>query len=325
MFRSIFCLFLSLLISAAIEAPAFAEDVKPAGETQAEIMEKIRHSNATLKKTPEWLKEAYSGVKIKKLADIKEADYESYGRYVFGGNAYFIVHPGFHVFFETKSVRPANGIIGDYPNENLFERFAAGVDPSYGPHAVLKEQERILRDFVEFLSYKKRLAILVLPGNYKSHLSAGYNPGMDEYARYINEMTNMSESVVYVESEEWENGYLFREDIDRLAEFLKAAGVKNVLMGGGYLGKCVDNTYASVRKIFLHESVFFVPEVLAISPNDMAADASQLLDERGRIKFGSIRKYLRIGSSTGEAPRFKRLTSFRAYPRSPDAQDSTEK
>jgi len=76
----------------------------------------------------------------------------------------------------------------------------------------------------------------------------GYISGLDEYARYINEMSNMSDTFMYMESQTNDTGFLDKNNLEILSDFLNDIGVKNIMLGGGYLGKCLDDFYESIRK-----------------------------------------------------------------------------
>lgn len=294
-----------------VSPSSVTNQLKPVRQTQQDILNTIDHNNKTLKKTVDWISDAYSGIKIKDLADIAPVEYAQYAKYVFKGNLYVLVHPGFYTFFETKDIPPSQKSVSEFPYENQFERLANAPNNNTVAMRVLVEQDRILREFVEFMSIKKRLLIVVLPRNYKEHLSAGYTDGQDEYARYINEMTNMSDSIVYIESEKWDNGKLSDSDRMKLMTFIKLAKVKKVLIGGGYLGKCVEDNYAEITKFMKREDVYYVPELLAISPNDMVTTSDPLIDPNDHILFGAIKKYLK--SSSEVEPLFMNLTSFKVY------------
>lgn len=144
-------------------------------------------------------------------------------------------------------------------------------------------------------------------------------PGHDEYARYLNDITTMSESIVYVECREAGNGFVENQDLEMLAAFLKHAGAKNILLGGGYLGRCVDGFYRSIRKHYPYEQIYFAPELSAIRPNDQAVDQIAFPTDKGQIDFRSVIKYLRVITGMmrefeGEKPRIRRLSLYPVYP-----------
>ena len=262
-----------------------------------QVFEEIHKRNDTIKRTPEWLKEAYSSVKIRKVSDVSKDEYETFRQYADDGDVYLIVHPAYYAFFQQNKVAlssPEDAKI--LPSKNIVERFAE----VYGAgdnimNKLFLEQERLSRDFLEFMSHEKKLAILLLPKDYKNHMTYGVIPGLDEYARYINEVTNMSESLLYLESDEAWNGYVEGPELDTLTAFLQGIGTRRVLLGGGYLaGRCVDNFYMSLRKRFNYEDIYFVPEILAISPEDTLYGAESFLTAAGKIKIKSMIDYISL-------------------------------
>lgn len=286
----------------------------PTRDKYRKIFEEIYARRNTLEKSADYLKEAYQSLKIRNLRDIPRDDYKSYEKYLYNKNAYIIVHPAYYLFFENTSKTPPREFIGTFPVGTLLDRFAGSLPPDAMNLKALVAQSRILEDFLELFSTEKRLVILILPKDYRKHLSYGYVEGQDEYARYLNEITNMSESVLYLESADWSNGFLEKNDLETLTAFLTEVGAKNILLGGGYLGKCIDNFYETVRKKFRYEDVYFVMELSALAPYDMVTG---VLEPNGRINFGEMRNLLDffgVSLSSGEEkPRFKRITSYPIY------------
>lgn len=283
-------------------------------ERVKKVFEGIRERRKP-QKSEEWLSEAYKGIKLKRLTDIPREEYGNYKRYLHKDNIYIIVHPNFHLFFIAKDVLPLEERSQSFPSKNLMERVYE-KSPEDINIKVINEQEENIRDFLEFMSVEKKLVILILPGDYRDNLSYGYIPGLDEYARYINEITYMSESVIYIESKAYDNGFLNENDLETLETFLKELGIRRVMLGGGYVGKCLDNFYSSIRKKFNYEKIYFVPELLSISPIDMVGP-SRLLTKKGRMNFKEVMYYFRkIGIETEypeKKPRFIPLPFYNPY------------
>lgn len=282
-----------------------------------QVFDDIAARNKTFKRSPEWLKEAYGGVKIRKINDISQSEFASYKKFVDNGDVYVIVHPAYYTFFHPET-RIAEELPAGFPAQSVVERFAGTVPPGSLMYRILLEQEHLLRDFLEYASVEKKLVILILPGDYKNNVIYKPRPGFDEYARYINDLTNMSESIVYMESQEVGNGFVENNDLKILSAFLEQAGIKNILLGGGYLGRCVDDFYRSIRKSYPYEQIYFVPELSAIRPNDQAADKLNFFTEKGEIEFKSVIKYLRVITGmmrdfSNEKPRIRRLSLYPVY------------
>lgn len=282
------------------------------------IFATIDERNRTEKRSGAWLQSAYVSIGIRNLNDIPASDYASYGRYVTDGEVYIVVHPGYFPLFDKWHIPPPADVReNSFPELNLPDRLTVNLPSDNIPYRVAREQNRILRDFLEFMSEEDKLVVLILPRDYKNNLTYGYQPGRDEYARFINEITNRSESIVYIESDTATSGYLIDKDLDVLANFLDAAGVKTIKLGGGFLAKCLDNFYGSIRNKFAYEAIAYVPEITAISPaEDMVTNEVALLDKEGRINMKAIRKYISTvayNRANGERIRTQNFTLYPIY------------
>lgn len=320
-----FCLFLVFLIGCMPEKKTDVpmetilknkEERKQERARIKEVFREINETNKTLKKSPEWLAEAYSSIKIRKLNDIPKEEYSSYSKYMHKNGVYIIVHPGYYAFIQNKQPLPLWEYANGFPKNNIVERISENLYPDDISIKVMREQEKVLRDFIEFMSKEKKLVILILPGDYKNYLSYGYVNGYDEYARYINELTNMSGSVVYMESKEHDNGFLSDEDLEVLTAFLSAAGAKKIKLGGGYIGKCLSNFYESIRTKYKNNDIYFILELSTISPVDMGSESNKLLNKKGRIQFRGVVKYYRMlgySSRLADSIKLRRLSMYRVY------------
>lgn len=297
--------------SVTLEQPRGIKDP----ERFKKIFDEIYEKKNTSRKSAERLKEAYHSLKVRKLRDIPPSDYKSFSQYLYNKNVYIIVHPAYYLFFQNKVAAPPGEFTGGFPALNLVDRFTRDLPPDASPGLkAMVEQGRLLEDFLQYFSTEKRLVILILPRDYLSHLSYGYVPGQDEYARYLNEITNMSESVLYLESSSWETGSLADEDLEMLTSFIRKVGGRNILVGGGYLGKCLDNFYETIRKNFKHRDIFIVVELAALAPLEIDTD---ILNPDGRVNFNKVKRlYLKNYGATffgDEKPLVKRITSYPVY------------
>jgi len=249
--------------------------------------------NRTVKRSKPWLSKAYRAITVDELGRVPQDRYADYGTYAPDGKAYIIVHPGYFPFFDAWSVTPiTTDYSGGLPRKNVVERIADRLRPIDVAYQVTLQQERIIRDFIEFLSVEKRLLILILPRDYRRHLTYGLVPGYDEYARYLNELTNGAENILTLESDAPDNGFLRDADLDRLAALFDAAGVDSLLLGGGYLGTCLDNLTASLRKRYDHEQISFVTDLTMVSPAAVVSNRAQFLSFWGTLRPGPLREYL---------------------------------
>ena len=255
--------------------------------------ERINERNETIKRSPEWLREAYSGLKIKRLNDIPKEEYSSYKKYLYKGQLYIIVHPGFYTFFVNKSALSPKENIENFPVKNLVERLFPNIPTDSLGLKLAQENERLLRNFLEYMSEEKRLVLLILPGDYKNHITNGYPPGLDEYSRYLNDLTNKSESIIYMESENHNTGAMGKTDTEILSTFLKDIKVKRILYSGGFIGRCLDKFYTVLVDEFGFKNLYFMPELASIFPEELNDSHSYLLTKDGKTNFKGVAKFFR--------------------------------
>lgn len=283
------------------------------------LFEDIQAQSGKTPRTPETIKESYRTLKITKLNDVPEQEYSRYQQFAANGEVYFIVHPAYFAFFQEDKLpvaSPEDAI--RVPEKNYIERFAEKAPAEVVKYKVFLEQERLQRDFIRYAAYSRRLVILILPGDYEKHLSYGMVPGVDEYTRYLNEITGGGESLLYLSSVDWATGHLTDGDRVLLTSFLRSVGAHTFLLGGGYVGRCVDNFYLSLRKDHDRAVIFFVPELLAVSPEDKIFDAVNLISRRNRINFKSVIKHLSLATNIisydgGLEPQVKRFDLYSPY------------
>lgn len=230
------------------------------------ILSKIEERNRTLEDSPEWIEKSYEELPIRKLSSISEKGYEYFKRYLDNGAVYIIVHPAYYPFFQYHKL-PSDPQKEDYKN-NVVERFLSVKHQSL-KLAVLQAQERRMRDFLEYKSTEEKLIILILAKNYSNAKGYTYKGELNEYMRYLNEVTNSSRSVIYVDSRSSSRGYPSEEDAIRLVEFLLSIKPEKVLIGGAYIGRCLEDFYTDFIEIYGEKSVYMVPELSDVSPSDL--------------------------------------------------------
>ncbi|MDH4162981.1 MAG: hypothetical protein OEW15_09875 [Nitrospirota bacterium] len=281
------------------------------------IFTQIDQENNTVKRTAGWLKEAYQGIGIKKLNDVPRDSFSSYASFLYKNQVYVIVHPGYFTFFQNTGDVPLGQVVEGMPILNVVERFTMDLKPEQQNLRIMREQERILRDFMEFMSRDKKLLIVVVPGDYRAHISVKGADAGDEYARFLNDLTNRSESVLYVESETWSNGFLAQRELNLFADFVNAVGAKRVVIGGGYIGMCLDNFYASIVKEKIPRSkASFALDLTTISPAMEVPSGIEVLDQSGRLDFAGVKKYFRSRGDTmlqDEAKRLRKNPFYDVY------------
>ncbi len=278
---------------------------------------RIDEQDRTVKRSPEWIKTAYQSLGIRHYRSLDAAARERLKPFVRNGEVFIIVHPAYYTFFMHNYDRPP--LVADdpapFPGLNLAERLRAALPRNQAGYRVMWEQERLIRDFLEYASIDRRLVILVLPHDYRTTAVYRSSRGRDEYVRFLNEVTNMADSTLYLESQTWDTGFLSSEEAANLRSFLSSVGVAKVLLGGGYVGKCLDNFYESLRAVYAYGDLAFVPELTTISPRDTAADKLNYLRSDGRLNMDAVRRYFNmVGLAVPGANEKMPLASFALYP-----------
>ncbi len=180
-----------------------------------------------------------SHLKIKHVREIPQAEYFHYKEYAPDGKAYVMVHPGYYLYFQKKKLGPENA-----PPE-LVEFF--------------KEQIQREREFFRMARQDRALVVIVMPGRKLR----------DEYVSYINRLTGGQDNFLYIYSKNHRTGDLPYSEEEALGEFLKGIGVGEVIIGGGYVGRCESRTYRDL--LSLKDITFAIsPEISFFSPHDIS-------------------------------------------------------
>jgi hypothetical protein len=247
------------------------------------LISTMEERNRTVEDDPLWIKRAYGGLLVRKLNNINVREYKNYRKYLDDGVVYIIVHPAFFPFFHFPGRVPPIDKDAFLPKENVVERLL-NLRPPDEEFALLQMQERRTRDFLEFMSTRKKLVIVVVPRHYNRYKGYKYRRDYDEYTRYLNEVTNMSESIIFADSRSPNRGYLTDEDGIRLMEFLLSVNAKSIYVGGGYVGRCLEDFYKLLTDEFGPDDIYVVPELSDISPRELNKKmARALLTPEGDI------------------------------------------
>lgn len=250
----------------AVMAPPGTSSLDP--EEITSILRQIKERNLTIENNPKWIKRAYSGLLIRRLTNVSEKEFKDYRQYLDNGALYILVHPAYFSFFHYPKRLLDNSKDKPLSKYNVVETLL-GKKPKDRKFAVMQAQERRTRDFIEFKSTEEKLIIVVVPKNYQKYPGYTYRKGLDEYMRYLNEVTNFSKSVLFVESRSPNRGYLTDEDAVRLMEFILSIAAEKVYIGGGYIGRCLEDFYALLIEDFGREGIYLVPELSDISPREV--------------------------------------------------------
>lgn len=264
-----------------VMSPAGTSNLQP--EEINGILEEVEKRNRDVEDDPEWIDKSYLNFMLRRLTNVSVSEFDNYRKYLDDGAVYIVVHPAFFTFFHY-----ARKVRADDPEEekmNILE-ILLNRKPSTSEFAVLQAQERRMRDFIEFKSTQNKLVIMVIPQNYRKYSGYTYRKGKDEYLRFLNETTNFSRSVLFVESRSANRGYLTDDDAVKLMEFLLSVNAEKVYVGGGYIGRCLEDFYSLLTNEFGEKGIFVVPELADISPRELNPRlAMRLLKPDGLINY----------------------------------------
>lgn len=277
------------------------------------ILKSIISRNNTIEDDPSWIETAYKRFLIRNLKDVHEEDFDRYAKYLENRSVYIIVHPAYYVFFQDE--KDPSGNSQDLTS-NAVDRFIIETDYS-AKTRLIRAQEKMLRDFLEFKSTEQKLVILVLPRDYESYDAYKFKDGKDEYMRYLNEVTNGADSVLYLYSKKPNRGLLAEKDRKRLVRFLYKIKAQSILLGGGYIGRCLEDFYKDIEQYFGEDKLFVVPEIVAISPSDITNNiASDLLKADGTVNLNRLSFNLRANTLGNQEinPQLKSLYDMRYKP-----------
>jgi len=248
----------------------------------SDILLEVETRNKEVEDEPAWIEKSYEGLMVRRLTNVSELEFPKFKKYLDGGSIYILVHPGFFSFFHYPRKLRRSGS-DDLSEFNVVEMLLKRRSKS-AEFALLQAQERRTRDFVEFKSTQKKLIIMVIPQNYQEYSGYTYRKNLDEYMRYLNEITNFSESVLFVESRSPNRGSLSDDDALRLMEFLLSVDAKTIYVGGSYVGRCIEDFYALLTGKYGKKGIYVVPELSDISPRELnGAIATELLRPDGGI------------------------------------------
>ncbi len=206
---------------------------------------------------------------LKNLKDIQPGKEDS----AKAETAYIIVHPSYYLFFQKKAytIEPSD-------TKNIVQAFVEMNFPAENTFLnLMKIYESRENTFLSSVQSNNKLVILITPGNYRQSRTYLFKNAADEYARYLNEATKGSSSILSIESENTDTGRVSKQDMDALIHYLKLRGVQNILIGGGYVGRCLDEFYRTFSGEWREGTVAVIPDLSAFSPNDVTETTARML------------------------------------------------
>ncbi len=256
------------------------------------IVQTVMSRNTTIEDDPAWILRAQRQLMIRKLSGIQHLS-NSLATHLYCGGIFIFVHPGYHVFVETQSRTTPDTL----PTENLVEKFIRTPTRVSGKSALMKSYEAEIRNAIELLSTAGYIIVLVIPpeGKDKDKIVA-----WQEYRRYLNEITNGSEYVYYLESRDLQTGKLTGQGYKALIHLTEALEVEKLYIGGQYYGRCLYTFYKGLPKT-LRKKVRFVARWSAPDPEDITIEEAIALrgkdgwiDEERAYELLSHRRINRI-------------------------------
>lgn len=280
------------VLSACSTAPEvkFGEYYTREVENLEKISAEIEKRNTTLEQHPEWISRATRDFMIKELLAVSHQDYLKYRQYLDDGDLYVIVHPAYSIFFhDLEPLYASRNPVDSFLNETTYTKNSRFI----------REQERSLRDLVEITSTRKRLILFVLPGNYREYDGYIYKYGPDMFARYINSITNESESVLYLYSEKPNRGRLSDRSKNHLIEFFDAVNPKRIIIGGGYIGRCLEDFYKDISSSAFGEKIMIAGEISAFSQDDLnRIDVDDFMNQ-GKLNIEALKEVVTLRGVKG--------------------------
>jgi hypothetical protein len=215
-----------------------------------------------------------------KIAELSPQTVDSIPAGSRNGSVIIIVHPAYALFFR----------------EEHKSRYSQEM------YDLLKYQLESEAQFIRSIARSGIPVILVLPGNYQQESVAPLS-----YTAYVNTVTDGSPTVSYVYSESANSGSLETGSMVTLYGFLRAVGARDVLMGGGFIGRCQKELYSQMTTYMDNRPVYIVPEISSLSPDDITtAESHNILAGIRSGDYSLVRKFIekKGGFSMVSLPQF---------------------
>lgn len=245
------------------------------------IVSLIEARNKNIESHPQWRTVASQRILLRSLEDIPQSDYEGFRDYLDDGVMYIIVHPAYYFFFhDDPDISLDRREMQEYLDRETLSKTSL----------FLREQERALRDFLEITSTRDRLLFIILPGNYREYSGYKYRYGEDEFSRYINEVTNGSKATIVLYSEKPNRGMLDSKSMGLLLNFINTISPEKIVLGGGYLGRCLEDFYRQLAPYMKEGQVEIEPWISALSPEDIRYFDLDDLIKGGRLDMSLLKE-----------------------------------
>jgi hypothetical protein len=117
-----------------------------------------------------------------------------------------------------------------------------------------------------------------------------------------------------MESSTWNRGGITFSDLDMLMAFIEAVKIRTIAMGGGYVGRCLDGFYETMLDPFGYDRVYMVPEIVAVSPDDISGEwGANLLTRNGALNLPQFHRNLKTQGAYDKIRTIPKLKHFYMY------------
>jgi len=175
-----------------------------------------------------------------------------------------------------------------HPAYSLFFREEHRSTYTEAKYDLLKFQLDNEARFISEIAKTDNLLVLVLPGDFQQESIAPLS-----YTYYLNAAAGDGASVYYLTSETWSSGALSMDSMVTLYGFLQKTGATRVLIGGGYIGRCQREFSSQVSAYVDKASVYIVPEISSISPDDISdRESAEILASLRKGDYTPVRIFI---------------------------------
>lgn len=175
-----------------------------------------------------------------------------------------------------------------HPAYSLFFREPQRSTYTESKYDLLKFQLDNEARFISEIAGTDNLLILLLPGDFQKESLAPLS-----YTYYLNAAAGASTSVYYLTTENWSSGSLSTDTLVTFYGFLKKIGAKQLLIGGGYIGRCQRDFSNQMATYVDGVNAYIVPEISSISPDDISdRESAEILAGLQQGDYTPVRAFI---------------------------------
>jgi hypothetical protein len=99
-----------------------------------------------------------------------------------------------------------------------------------------------------------------------------------------------------------------------LMTFLDDLKIRTIVLGGGYVGRCLDGFYDTMLDTFGYDHIYMVPEIVAVSPLDITGRwGRNLITRSGKLNLLQLHRNLKTPDAYGKERTIPKLKHFYTY------------